>query len=71
MRKRVVKIAVAAGVGVASLTGVLASPAWAPRVHTIPAGLTVDKCKNEPGWAFYGYRNQGQCVSAAAQNGAK
>ena len=70
MRKRVLKVAIGVGVGVASLTGALASPAWAPRVHTVPAGLTVDSCK-DGGWQGWNYDNQGRCVSEAARAGAK
>ena len=70
MRRRFVKIAVGVGVGVASLTGVLATPAWAPKIHTLPAGLNRDACKHG-GWADWGYRNQGECVSITSQAGAK
>jgi hypothetical protein len=70
MGRRSMKIAVAVGVGVASLTGGLASPAWAPSIHTLPAGLTREACK-QGGWADWGFRNQGECVSITSQAGAK
>ena len=69
MRRRVVRMAVAAGVSVTSLTGVLATPAWAPKVHTVPAGLTVESCR-DGGWdTTWHYSNQGQCISVARGGG--
>ena len=70
MRRRFVKVAVAVGVGVASLTGVLATPAWAPKIHTLPEGLNREACKNG-GFVRWHYRTQGECVSITSQAGAK
>src|SRR5215210_8077608 len=49
MRRRVAKLSVAVGVGMTSLIGVLASPAWAPSIHTLPADTTREDCY-EGGW---------------------
>jgi hypothetical protein len=68
VRRRVGRFAVAVGVGAASLTGVLASPAWAPKITLVPVdGLTVEACK-DGGWRDFKeptFKNQGQCVSQA------
>ena len=71
MRRRAAKFVVAIAVGVASLTGVLASPAWAPKIHTLPEGLTRDLCKQGGFATPWGYRNQGACVSITSQAGVK
>lgn len=70
MRRRTLKVAVGIGVSVFSVTGLLASPAWAPKITLVPVTHSVDDCKNG-GWARfreYDYKNQGQCVSAAARS---
>jgi hypothetical protein len=35
-------------------------------VHdAVAAPASKEQCKGEPGWRAFGFRNQGQCISAA------
>jgi hypothetical protein len=66
VRRRLVRLGVGVAVGTVSLSSVLASAAWAPKITfgpppTVPANK--DECK-DGGWQGLGWPNQGQCVAS-------
>ena len=66
MRRRpVARVTTGVAVGVVALTSVLAGTAWAPKALTVRTHLSMEDCRDDPGWQSLRFDTLKECLVAA------